>query len=398
MKAKQGRLFEHLPMPEGASQLVRIAGDPHALHPAQRTFNRLSQELEKLEASTERWRRRIQHLVRRLHAEMLPRYEALKEAQKGLLLKLDALLAQPKKDLPLSKAKREKLSRFICMVTDSIPNLDQDPELVRLRERHLGISREEEIELKRNLAQKLACSMFGESSLEGSEEGSAEETIAYAAEQARNRRRNKKERALERTREAVDTALRENFRRLASLLHPDREQNPEERQRKTALMQRANTAFEKRDLMGLLRLQMECAQLDVDTLGDLPEERVKRYNEALKEQIATLKQEKQALIQEASDVLNVWPRFLENKEDEQLDALFDRSLLDLQKTIEHVQELSRNLDSPALHDQAIKRILEELKITEDLDDIRFILGDEDMDDDEFPPSSSAPSRRRKRKR
>ena len=50
-------------------------------------------------------------------------------------------------------------------------------------------------------------------------------------------------------------SLREVFRRVASVLHPDRELDPERRDAKTALMQQANRAYEEHDLLALLELQ-----------------------------------------------------------------------------------------------------------------------------------------------
>ena len=52
-------------------------------------------------------------------------------------------------------------------------------------------------------------------------------------------------------------SLREVYRRVASALHPDRETDPAARDRKTDLMQQANRAYAKQDLLGLLELLSE---------------------------------------------------------------------------------------------------------------------------------------------
>ncbi len=67
------------------------------------------------------------------------------------------------------------------MVTETMPDGEQDPEIVRLREWHLGISREEETELERALARDMLGSMFGEEALAGYESDDLEEMIAHAA-------------------------------------------------------------------------------------------------------------------------------------------------------------------------------------------------------------------------
>ena len=47
-------------------------------------------------------------------------------------------------------------------------------------------------------------------------------------------------------------SVRDVYRKLVSALHPDREADGAERERKTALMQRANQAYERNDLLELL--------------------------------------------------------------------------------------------------------------------------------------------------
>jgi hypothetical protein len=56
------------------------------------------------------------------------------------------------------------------------------------------------------------------------------------------------------------SAIRTLFRQLASALHPDREPDEVERLRKTALMSEVNAAYEKNDLVTLMRLQIQLVQ------------------------------------------------------------------------------------------------------------------------------------------
>ena len=110
---------------------------------------------------------------------------------------------------------------------------------------------------------------------------------------ARARARLEREQALA---EGATRSLRETWRRLASLLHPDREPDPVERERKTALMQRANQAYEARDLMQLLALQLEASQIDLKSLADAKDERIEAYNRLLKEQSETLAAEIEEIV------------------------------------------------------------------------------------------------------
>ncbi|MES2952553.1 MAG: J domain-containing protein [Pseudomonadota bacterium] len=83
-------------------------------------------------------------------------------------------------------------------------------------------------------------------------------------------------------------SIREVYRKLVSALHPDREPDLDERARKTALMQRVNQAYGKKDLLRLLELQLELEHIDASTIAGLSDERLKHYNKVLKEQLAEL--------------------------------------------------------------------------------------------------------------
>ncbi|MFT4102164.1 MAG: J domain-containing protein, partial [Burkholderiaceae bacterium] len=91
--------------------------------------------------------------------------------------------------------------------------------------------------------------------------------------------------------EGATRSVRDAYRKLASALHPDREPDPVERERKTGLMQRVNRAYEAKDLLRLLSLQIEVEQIDATTLAGVAEERLTHYNRVLKEQSAELEAE-----------------------------------------------------------------------------------------------------------
>ncbi|MBH2019313.1 MAG: hypothetical protein I8H91_07080 [Burkholderiales bacterium] len=91
--------------------------------------------------------------------------------------------------------------------------------------------------------------------------------------------------------EDAETVLRQVYRQLASALHPDRERDPAEHQRKTALMSEANAAYAKQDLMALLHLQLRIAQADAQDLLQQPEERIAAMNRLLKQQATELEHE-----------------------------------------------------------------------------------------------------------
>lgn len=87
------------------------------------------------------------------------------------------------------------------------------------------------------------------------------------------------------------TVLRQVYRQLASALHPDREMEPVERQRKTALMSEANAAYGLQDLVALLHIQQRIAQLEPGAISDIPETKIAAMTTLLKQQAAAHEEE-----------------------------------------------------------------------------------------------------------
>jgi len=99
--------------------------------------------------------------------------------------------------------------------------------------------------------------------------------------------------------------LRQVYRQLASALHPDRERDPQEQQRKTALMSEANAAYARQDLVALLHLQLRFAQAEAQDLLRLPEERIAAMSLLLKQQAAERENELFSRKQHLKDVFDL---------------------------------------------------------------------------------------------
>ncbi len=90
--------------------------------------------------------------------------------------------------------------------------------------------------------------------------------------------------------DAEDT-LRTIYRQLVSNLHPDREPDTKERERKTALMKEVNTAYERRDLHTLFRLQMRFNVQSGPKMANHAREKVQALINLLKERTRILEQQ-----------------------------------------------------------------------------------------------------------
>lgn len=153
-----------------------------------------------------------------------------------------------------------------------------------------------------------------------------------------------------------ETVLRTLYRQLASKLHPDRERDPEARDRKNALMSQANAAYKKRDLMTLLQLQLAVERLDSDAIAGMAKEKMAALTHLLKEQVQTLEyqleQTRGHLAQEFG--LSPFASF---------DALsLNRSLKDQSADLQaEVSQMEYDLHRVTNNDSELKRWLKEQK-------------------------------------
>lgn len=124
-----------------------------------------------------------------------------------------------------------------------------------------------------------------------------ENAQAEAAQQRAHQRDQHKAQARRQRRAAVPSpeersqTLRAVYRKLASALHPDRATDPVDRATKTALMQRVNRAYAEQNLLDLLQLQLETAQVGTQAVAAMGEDALRRTNAVLAEQLDELRQE-----------------------------------------------------------------------------------------------------------
>ena len=151
-------------------------------------------------------------------------------------------------------------------------------------------------------------------------------------------------------------AIRSVYRQLASLLHPDREMDPQAQERKTRLMGEVNAAYERNDLTTLLRLQLQVAHVDPQHLARLSNEKLAGMSLLLKEQLAALQDDvwqlQSQLTRELGLALDapfseeVWTHGLQRIQADRRYAL-ERLEADLQR-IQQASELKRWLKEQAL--------------------------------------------------
>lgn len=285
------------------------------LRPAQRKFNQLQQQIAKAKSSLQSWDSALPGFAR-LHAERVRplRLEA-ERLRRDMAERLDEWLL----DKGWSQGERELMQQLCCELAREALEAHELPAEQRtlwkeLHDRHadLGFDAQNanEIEVLKRMFEHQTGLDLGDAEFDSEAElldhvrermsarSQADEAAAEAAEAAaaaRPKRQSaaQKKRAAEREAVAAQAkaSLREIFRKLASSLHPDRASDAADATRRTALMQRANAAYAKDDLLALLSLQLEIEQIDAAHLRKASDAQLQHFNAVLQEQLAELQAE-----------------------------------------------------------------------------------------------------------
>jgi hypothetical protein len=148
----------------------------------------------------------------------------------------------------------------------------------------------------------------------------------------------------------ADASLRRLFRQLASALHPDREPDPDARQRKTALMSEANAAHARKDYLALLDLQRRAALDGADAQAPMPDDKRQALTLLLKAQVADLERERARTQQSLLHEFQLPPG--QGLNATTLQVLRARQVADLQTEIDRLQTEQAALARPG----GLKRI------------------------------------------
>jgi hypothetical protein len=285
--------------------IVPGQGSPQ-LSKAQKSFNRLIQQIGKRRTQLAAWEEITPPFQRRYTAELLPLLEAAWDLKAQMARTLDRTSGQK----GLTRSERGLISGLIVELVAGVVGDADEGEMKALYNKHAGSDYDEDeaamLEgLKAMMEDGLGIDLGDDVDMrspdevvgrlrECMEQRQREEAAAFqerearragsARAQAREERRKDEERR-------VGQSIREVYRKLASALHPDREPDPEERDRKTRLMQHANQAYEKGNLLQLLELQLELEHIDQAAMDGIGEERLSHYTKVLKEQLAELDEE-----------------------------------------------------------------------------------------------------------
>lgn len=276
-----------------------------ALTPTQKRFNTLLRQIDTARQALADWRTGIDGF-RRSHAEVLQPLQAeLLAGHRAWVLALDAVIELE----GWGHAERRALAAEIVRAAgETLAHRADDAEMRALFDRYSAVdfeaTRRERVAAMKHMVEAMSGLDLGDAAgfdstddvvrrmRQGLDERAAAEEAAREARPARKnasaaRQRREAEAA------AATQSVREVFRKLASALHPDRETDAVQRERKTALMQRANQAYAAGDLLALLELHLEVEQIDASHVAHASEQRLKHFNKVLAGQLAELKDERE---------------------------------------------------------------------------------------------------------
>ena len=302
--------------PSAGSSLIGVLARHKPANKAQKTFQQLVARIETKREQLRHWQAYLPRYNQRVTDEIEPSRARLREGQRKMVELLDELLSQPRSAMSLTRLERAKLEQLLTGIAGGLLDQSGDAALEGLYDKYSGVSYRHVQRSQMAMTESMLGDIFG---LEIDDEHAAtntEELLELAQKQmveqieeqerqaalrqeARSAKRanagaGKADAAQSRREQAakeVGQSLREVYRKLVSALHPDREPDDLERQRKTLLMQRVNQAYDANDLLTLLELQLEIEQIDAEHMASVAPQRLAHYNQILREQLAELEAE-----------------------------------------------------------------------------------------------------------
>ena len=267
--------------------LAGFGPDPAPPPKGHKAFDRLVKKIEEARKSLEAWAAVLAPYQEKYTKELLPLHATCRTLRIGFVRRLD----EAQNDKGLSQTERRGVKMLVAELAASLLAEGDDRELRALYKRHAR----QDYEKHEAEVRKAAAAAF-EETYGIDPEAPIEEILRQAAEQfgggtdqddAPTRHTPSKAEAEHRR---IRESIRALYRKLASALHPDREPDPDKRDHKTVLMQRANHAYENERLLPLLELRRELDPGQGPWAGE-DEEAVKLYTKALRHELDALEDE-----------------------------------------------------------------------------------------------------------
>lgn len=292
-------LFPDDPKPK-PSMLELVAIQGLKLTPIQRAFKQLVANIEALELRLRETAALLDTYRPQLHKKLRPLQDERDKLNREMVLFLDGQLTKK----GWASNHRKTMKEIVCALAEQLLATPYSDEMTAIFNRHSEFAADELPAMHRAAFEAEMADEFGLDlnnpdgdpltddellhetlrQVEARMQEQAQKAEAYAA----SRRGGKQKKTAQ---QAVDAGklLKEIYRKLTSVLHPDREPDEAERVRKTALMSEANKAYEGKNLLKLLQLQLQASKIDSLSAASLADAKLQLINHTLREQLSALK-------------------------------------------------------------------------------------------------------------
>ncbi len=346
------------PVPAAPLRIVLQQDQPN-LSKGQKQFNALVKKIEASRHDLAQWQATMQVYQQKAASDYMPLLAKFKGLQADMVVALDRALDQHK----LTKPERRFVADVICDVAEPLVAASDDEVMKAIYNKHsevdfdaqeaeaaksmqaamsqmFGVELDDtaEVSSPRDVLEQVKLQMEKAQLLERERQDQREERRSQRKKTAKQQAREDKQKA---DSEQTSQSIREVYRKLVSALHPDRESDPAERARKTGLMQRVNQAYDKKDLLLLLELQLELEHIDAVTIAGLSEDRLKHFNKILKDQLAELEQEIAYLEEPMRQMFRLPPYLTLTPQ-----GVMPRLLKDIAGLQRHIRQIRQDIEIP----------------------------------------------------
>ncbi len=308
---------------QGSTGLKIVARKKETLSKEQKQFNRLTKQIENLEKKIAEDKQKFESLLTMYHGEVDPLNIEIANGKMDIAFAVDEVAEKFK----FTNRQLDDIGEIIVGTFDSAfrfvePNEQQEMLYDKWSPRSYKDCIKDQFEQSKDMFSGMMRDMFGvdmdfdfgdfdpttaseeeafkfteklKQEMEEKVNGHFEQETEQEKERPKSKRQMEKETA-EKAKEAQELrSIRSVYITLAKVLHPDTESDDALRAEKEEVMKQVTKAYDEKDLSTLLKLEMEWVHRTAAHLNDLSADQLKTYIEALKKQVAELKEEQEML-------------------------------------------------------------------------------------------------------
>lgn len=286
-------------------EIVKLPTTVKELTKEHMAFNKLTKRINNLQKKIESETQKMDSINALYHNEVFVRVQELGHHK----IKLSHLLHEKRQRIKLSKAQNEKLdSVILALLDDAFTVIEADEAAKMVYDTYSDTDFDDEAQEDEEMLKSTFTQMFQKefgmkldpSLLDGPPDFTKIEEYLkqqIAEKEAHQKQRKKTKKQMEK--EALDLqkeelkkkSLRSIYLSLAKLLHPDTEPDENLRLEKEEIMKKVTAAYDKRDMMELLKIEMQWVNTHQQNLDNTNANTIAIYVQLLKDQVQQLEYE-----------------------------------------------------------------------------------------------------------